>query len=120
MKTRCALLAFVISILLPIGPSGVFARGSQVMHDDPWNSENVGRLPPEIRAAVVHMCGNPPRAGHYFATYLDHAHVVRLHFEDLHCEGRRQFCSDGECLRHEYISTGGHFRLIRKYYGSND
>jgi hypothetical protein len=25
------------------------ARGSQVGHDDPWNSEHIDRLPPEVR-----------------------------------------------------------------------
>jgi hypothetical protein len=55
----------------------VFARGSQVVHDEPWNSEHIDRLPPEVRDAVIHMCGSPPRAGHYFATYLDHSQVVK-------------------------------------------
>jgi hypothetical protein len=98
-----------------------FARGSQVGHDDPWNSEHIDRLPPEVRDAVIRMCGNPPRAGHYFATYFDHAHVIKLHFEHLHCEQGLPFCKGADCLHQEYISTGGHYRLIKNYYDrSND
>jgi hypothetical protein len=97
------------------------ARGSQVGHDDPWNSEHIDRLPPEVRDAVVHMCGNPPRAGHYFATYFDHAHVIKLHFEHLHCDQQLPFCKGDSCLHQEYISTGGHYRLMKNYYdGRND
>jgi hypothetical protein len=107
-----------LSILL-CGQSGAFARGSQVSHDAPWNSEHIDHLPPEIRAAVIHMCGTPPSAGHYFATYLDHAHVVKLHYEHLHCEDRTKFCNGGGCLLQEYESTGGHYHLIRSYYGSD-
>jgi len=67
------------------------------------------------------MCGNPPRAGHYFATYFDHAHVIRLHFEHLHCDQQLPFCKGDSCLHQEYISTSGHYRLMRNYYDrSND
>ena len=50
-----------------------FARGGQVGHDDPWNPEHIERLPPEVRNAVIRMCRDPPRAGHYFATYFDNS-----------------------------------------------
>jgi hypothetical protein len=96
-----------------------FARGSQAAHDDPANSERIERLPPEVRDAVIHMCGDP-RAGHYFATYFDNAHLIRLHFEQLYCDGRRKFCRGEDCLHNEYISTGGRYRLIRSYYGRNN
>jgi len=36
------------------------------------NSERIERLPPDLRNAVIHMCGDP-RAGHYFATYFDNS-----------------------------------------------
>ena len=48
------------------------ARAGPVGHDDPWNSERIAHLPPEVRNAVIRMCGPSPHAGHYFATYLDH------------------------------------------------
>jgi len=111
-------ISFALLTILLCGQSAVLARGSQVLHDDPWNSEHIDHLPPEIREAVIHMCGSAPRAGHYFATYLDHAQVVKLHYEHFHCAGRTKFCNGGECLHQQYLSTGGHFRLIKNYYGS--
>jgi hypothetical protein len=89
-------------------------RGSQVCHDDPWNSGHLDRLPPEVRDA--RMCGNPPRAGHYFATYFDHSRVIKLHFEHWHCDQQLPFCRGNNCLHQEYISTGGHYRLMKNYY----
>jgi hypothetical protein len=63
------------------------------------------------------MCGSSPRAAHYFATYLDNSHVIRLHFEHFHCSEGRQFCRGDSCLHQEYISKGGQYRLIKSYYG---
>jgi hypothetical protein len=61
------LLAVAVgALLLSIGDPGALARGSQVSHDDPWNSDPIDHLPPEVRKAVAHMCGNSPRAAHYF------------------------------------------------------
>jgi hypothetical protein len=95
-----------------------FARGSQVAHDDPWNPEHLEHLPPEVRHAVSRMCGESPRAGHYFATYFEDSRVMRLHFEHLHCDafeflrakclsapgicfGRRSLSADQELLRQQ-------------------
>ena len=112
---RLAPIAAGILLLLPGSQPPSFARGSQVVHDDPWNPEHIDRLPPEVRDAIIRMCGDPPRAGHYFATYFDHSRLMKLHFEDLHCD-RRAFCRGDACLQQEYISSKGHFRLIRSYY----
>ena len=93
-----------------------FARGSQVGHDDPWNSEHIDSLPLVVRNTVIHMCSDP-RAGHYFATYFDNSRLIKLHYEHLHCDERATFCSGASCLHQEYISTGGRYRLMRSYYG---
>lgn len=66
------------------------------------------------------MCGNAARAAQYFATYLDKSRLIRLHFEHLHCDEQAQFCRGTSCLRQEYISTGGHYRLMKSYYGRDD
>jgi hypothetical protein len=66
------------------------------------------------------MCRDPPLAGHYFATYTDNSRLMKLHFEDLHCEGQVRFCSGDTCLRQEYVSTGGHYRLKKSYFGRNN
>jgi hypothetical protein len=109
-----------VLLLLISGQTPVLARGSQVTHDDPWNSEHVDHLPPEVRNAVLKMCKTPPHAAHYFATYLDDSRVIKLHFEHLHCEERREFCSQNSCLHQEYVSFGGHYRLLKSYYGRNN
>src|SRR6266849_3920274 len=106
-------------LLLGLANQLTFARGSRVGHDDPWNSEHIEQLPPEVRNAVIHMCGGP-RAGHYFATYFDHSRLIKLHFEHLHCDARVTFCRQDSCLHQEYISTGGRYRLMRNYYGRNN
>jgi hypothetical protein len=93
-----------------------FARGSQVAHDDPWNPEHLERLLPEVRHALSRMCGELPRAGHYFATYFEDSRLMRLHFEHLHCDEGRNFCRQNGCLHQEYVFVGGRYRLIRTYY----
>jgi hypothetical protein len=52
---------------------GALARGSLVYHDDPLNPFHLDQLPPDVRSALFHMCPDRPRAGHYFATYLNGA-----------------------------------------------
>jgi hypothetical protein len=100
--------------------AGCIARGSQVSHDDPWNSEHIDRLPPEVRNAVIHMCRDSPRAGHYFATYFDNSLLMKLHFEHLHCDGPAAFCRGDNCLHQVYVFVGGHYRLMKSYYDRNN
>src|SRR5258706_12593520 len=89
---RLSAIAAGIVLLLLCDQPHALARGSQVGHDDPWNSEHIDRLPPEVRNAVIRMCRDPPRAGHYFATYFDNSRLMKLHFEHLHCKGQATFC----------------------------
>lgn len=96
------------------------ARTSQVGHDDPWNPEHMEHLPPEVRNAVIGMCRNTPRAGHYFATYFDNLRLMKLHFEHLHCDGQAIFCRGDICLHQEYISTVGRYRLMKSFYDRNN
>ena len=109
-----------IGLLVLADPPSTFARAGQVGHDDPWNPEHIGSLPPEVRNAVIRMCGLPPHAAHYFATYFDHSRVIKLHFEYLRCGDEMRFCKQGTCLHQEYEETGGHYRLIKTYYGSSN
>jgi hypothetical protein len=118
--TRFSVIAAGTLLLLLCNQPRALARGSQVGHDDPWNTEHIDRLPPEVRNAVIRMCRDPPRAGHYFATYFDNSRLMKLHFEHLHCDGQATFCRGDSCLHQEYISTGGHYRLMKSYYGRNN
>ena len=117
---RLSAIAAGFVLLLLCNPTPGFARGSQVGHDDSWNPEHIERLPPEVRNAVIRMCRDPPRAGHYFATYFDNSHLMKLHFEHLHCDGQAAFCRGDSCLHEEYGSTRGHYRLLKSYYGSKN
>ncbi|TFV36155.1 hypothetical protein E4K65_45860 [Bradyrhizobium niftali] len=113
-------IAAGILLLLLANQPPILARGSLGGHEDPWNSERIDRLPLDVRRAVTHMCGNAARAAHYFATYFDNSRLIKLHFEHLHCDEHAQFCRGTSCLRQEYISTGGHYQLMRSYYGRDD
>ena len=113
-----AITAGVVLLLL-CSKTDSLARGSSIGHGDPLNSDRIDRLPPEIRTAVIRMCRDPPRARHYFATYIDNSRVVKLHFEHLLCEGQATFCKEDACLRQEYVSIGGHYQLKKSYYGRN-
>src|SRR5262249_10350643 len=62
----------------------VYARSVSHGSEDPWN---VSQLPPEVREAVMHLCGHLPSAEHYFATYFQNSRLIKLHFEHLRCEG---------------------------------
>ncbi|RTL75064.1 MAG: hypothetical protein EKK35_23600 [Bradyrhizobiaceae bacterium] len=117
---RFSAIATGIVLFLLFNQPCTFARGSQVGHDEPWNSKHIERLPPEVRSAVIRMCGHPPHAGHYLATYFNNAHLIKLHFEHLHCDERATYCRGDSCLHQEYVSTGGHYRLMKSYYGRNN
>jgi hypothetical protein len=117
---RVAAITAGIGLVLGCNQPLAFARGSQVGHDDPWNAERIQRLPPEVRNAVNRICADVPRAGHYFATYSENSRLMKLHFEDLQCNGQPRLCRAGSCLRQEYVSTGGHYRLMKSYYDHND
>jgi hypothetical protein len=119
MRTVYFLLAAITLMLVATESRDALARASQGAHD-PWNAEHIDRLPPEIRGALNQMCGSPPRAGHYFATYRDNARMIRLHFEHLNCSEQTRFCNGASCLQQEYLSSGGRYRLIRTFYAAGD
>ena len=66
------------------------------------------------------MCGVIPHAAHYFATYVDHAKIIKLHFEHLNCEGSHIYRQADRCLHEEFRLIGSHYQLARNYYGRCD
>ena len=50
-------------------------------------------------------------------TFFENLRSIRLHFELLQCDGCATFCRGDSCLRQEYGLTGGHYRLMKSYYG---
>jgi hypothetical protein len=117
---RTVPISAAVLLLLSACHSPGFAFSSQGSQDSAWSSERIDRLPPEVRTALTHMCGNATQAAHYFATFLDNSRVIKLHFEYLHCDERARYCKGTSCLRQEYVSTGGHYRLQRSYYGGDN
>ena len=63
------------------------------------------------------MCRVRPTAAQYFATYLDNARIVKLHFEDFHCEEPQLHRDVDRCLREEYVRSDSHYQLARTYFG---
>ena len=116
---RAPFLTVAAVILLFASEPHALARGSQARHDDPWNPDHIDNLPLEVRDAVAHMCRSSPRAAHYFATYLDNSHIIRLHFENFQCGEGGRFCRGDSCLHQDYIARGSKYRLIKSYYGPN-
>jgi hypothetical protein len=96
------------------------ARGSQVAADPPWNSEHIAQLPEEIRKALIRLCGESAQAAHYFATYSQNSKLINLHFEHFQCQTNNVLCTQAGCLHQVYILRGGHYRLLRSYYGPRD
>jgi hypothetical protein len=88
---------------------------AQHIKDLPWNPEHIDHLPPDVRSAVLAKCSARPNAGHYFATYFHDE--INLHYERLHCE-TTSFCEASVCLHEGYRLTGGHYRLVKSFYGS--
>jgi hypothetical protein len=87
--------------------SPAFARGG-VHAEDPWNPQHIEGLPPEVRNALVRMCGGS-RALHQFAGYFQNSRVLVLHFEHFRCGHRGALCTQASCLHQVYVSTGGHY-----------
>jgi hypothetical protein len=111
--TKLAVLLYLIC-----DQSSAFARGA--VRDDPWNPDHIDRLPTEVRNSVLRMCRERPRAGHYFATYLENSKIIRLHFELFSCDEGRSLRQDGACLRQEFVSDGSRYRHARTYYDRCD
>lgn len=92
------------------------ARGGMGAADPPWNSEHINQLPAEVRNAVSHLCGPSLRAAHYFATYSENLRFLNLHFEHSQCQSQK-VCTQAGCLHQIYVLSGGHYRLLKSYYG---
>jgi hypothetical protein len=106
----------VLLLTLCAQPSAL-GRGGGFPHDEPWSSERIDRLPPDVRNSIYQMCPVRPAAAHYFVTYLDDAKIVELHFEYLNCDGAQMYRDGGRCLRREFVASGSHYQLSRNYYG---
>jgi hypothetical protein len=93
-----------------------FAKGGGLTRENPYNPQHIESLPPEVRAAVIHQWRTTPKALHYFASYTENSQRIVLHFEHFYCNSGRIFCNPSGCLHQIYVSSRGHYRLLRSYY----
>jgi len=93
-----------------------FARGGLHLLDPAWNPQHISGLPAEVRDALAHIC-RVSKAEHQFARYSQNLRSLVLHFEHFRCGDARALCTNSGCLHQVYTSTGGHYRLLRSYYG---
>lgn len=100
--------------------SHALARAAGFQHDEPWSAERIDLLPAEVRNSVRHMCRVQPTAAQYFATYLDNARIVKLHFERFNCGGQQAYREAERCLHEEFVLSGAHYRLFKAYYARCD
>jgi hypothetical protein len=92
-----------------------FARGGLHLLDPAWNPQHISGLPAEVRNALAHMCRDS-KAEHQFARYTQNLRSLVLHFEHFRCGDRGALCTQAGCLHRVYVSTGGHYRLLKSYY----
>ena len=98
--------------------SPAFARGGLHLLDPAWNPQHINALPAGVRNALTQMCRDS-QAEHQFASYSQNLRVLVLHFEHFHCGNRGALCTQSGCLHQVYVSTGGHYRLLRSYRASD-
>ena len=115
MRTSIAsrlLFAFTLSLLCCSQSS---AKGGNMANQDPYKTQYVESLPPEVRAALTHQCRSTAKALINFASYTDTRRIV-LRFVYFYCNSGSTFCGPSGCLHQIYVSSHGHYGLLRSYY----
>jgi hypothetical protein len=111
--TNTPCLYALIFLLLTSSQSS--AKGGNYHTEDRYNPQHIDSLPPEIRNSVLHRCSTP-KALHRFASYFDNFKRIVLHFEHFVCDGDGTYCTPAGCLHQVWVSTSGHYSLVRSYY----
>jgi hypothetical protein len=120
MNAHCARRIGAAMIGLSFGWWAPSVAVGQSLKDPPWNPDHIDHLPTEVRIAVLAMCGKPPSAGHYFATYSQNSQQINQHFEHFHCESGSHFCNASGCLHQVYALAAGHYHLAKSFYGTGN
>jgi hypothetical protein len=106
------LFAFILPLLCC---SQLSAKGGNIANQDPYKTQYVENLPPEVRAALTQQCRSAAKALNSFASYTDTKRIV-LRFEYFYCNSGGTFCGPSGCLHQIYVSSHGHYKLLRSYY----
>jgi hypothetical protein len=115
MRSFLVSQCLVAFFLTPLIGSQVLAKGGTSRNEDYYDPEHLNRLPPEIRDTVVRQCSTA-RAMHPFAQYKDNLQTLVLHYEHFYCNTGGAFCGPAGCLHQVYVSSHGHYKLLRSYY----
>jgi hypothetical protein len=111
--SRC-LVGFIVVLLLS-GQSSAKGGGGFGQGENRYHPYYIESLPPEIRNTIIHQCG-APKATQAFARYADNLQKVVLRYEHFYCSAGGTFCDPSGCLHQVYVSSHGHYRLVRSYY----
>lgn len=119
-KTGFGVAAFTLLTFANISSTANARGGLQL--ENPWASDHIEGLPPEIRQNVLKQarsCGSA-RAQHYFSRSLSPSNsrysFISLHFEEFGCNHRSAFCRPSGCLHEVYASSGAGYRLVFSGY----
>jgi hypothetical protein len=107
------LFAFILSLL---SCGQLSAKGGNMANQNPSKTQYVESLPPEVRAALTQQCGSTAKALPNFASYTENPKRIVLRFEYFYCNSGGPFCGPSGCLRQIYVSSHGHYKLLRSYY----
>jgi hypothetical protein len=113
MIARILLLAAMILVSREIPAT---AKGSAVVHDDPFNSHHIDDLPADVRQYIAGICKGPASAHHDFATYSPHEKRWRINLEYLRCNGLGEYRRGNQCVDVDFIEVGNRYRLSSKAY----
>jgi hypothetical protein len=111
--TSRLLFAFTLSLLCSTQLS---AKGGNMANQDPYKTQYVESLPPEVRAALIHQCSSTVKALPNFASHPENTGRIVLRFEYFYCNSGGTFCGPSGCLHQIYVSSHGHYKLLRSYY----
>jgi len=107
------LFAFIHSLLCC---SQLSAKGGNMANQDPYKTQYVESLPPDVRAALTQQCRSTAKALRDFASYTENTKRIVLRFEYFYCSSGGTFCGPSGCLHQIYVSSHGHYKLLRSYY----
>jgi hypothetical protein len=108
-------LLLTTTILLS-GVLSAVSKGSNVIHDDPYNPHHIDDLPADVRQYIASICKGPAAARHDFAVYLPNQRRWRINLEYLSCSGLGEYRRGNQCLDVDFVEMGMRYRLASKTY----
>ena len=109
------ILLFAATILLSSALPAV-SKGSNPIHDDPYNPHHIDDLPDDVRQYIANICKGPAAALHDFAVYLPNQRLWRINLEYLNCTGLGEYRRGNQCMDVDFVEVGTRFRLASKAY----